>query len=80
MKLYRVKGGPHLPDHYQTEPKCGSGIGRFQVLPTDNSSARRTGRLPRWTVRDLYKPTSLFPVRFDTLAEVREWISREEQK
>lgn len=75
MKLFKVltKYGPT----YQTEPKCGTGIGRFQVCKTDNANARAIGRRPRWTVTDLY---TLKRECLDTLAEVREWCEKEEKK
>jgi hypothetical protein len=73
VKLIRLTVKPAM---YQTEPIHGAEWGRFQVYRTDNTSARNLIRLPKWTVRDLYKPLSLFPVRLDTLQEVKEYIAR----
>lgn len=86
VKLYRVKPtdkashGGHFK--YQTEPKCGSGIGRFQVYQTDNANARAIGRRPKWTVCDLYANVMDPRARreCETLAEVREWIEKRERE
>ncbi len=70
MNLLKTKEG------YQTEPKCGSGIGRFQVWATDNANARAIGKQPKWTVRDLY---TMKRFQCDTLAEVKEECKRRER-
>lgn len=73
VKLFRTERG------YQTEPVLQTGIGRFQVYKTDNANARAIGRNPRWTVSDLYRNVCVKSEgweRFDTLAEVKEWIEK----
>jgi hypothetical protein len=75
VKLLRIKPDGAGGATWQTEPLCGTGIGRFQVYKTDNANARAIGRQPRWTIHDLYKPIGTVRVRFDTLAEVREHIA-----
>ncbi len=74
IKLLKTDSG------YQTEPKCASGIGRFQVYKTDNANARAIGIRPKWTVYDLYGNAADRKSRseLDTLAEVREWITKRE--
>lgn len=71
VKLFKTDDG------YQSEPLCGSGIGRFQVRKTDNANARAVGRQPRWTVIDLYAAVGTYFSRtqVETLEEVREWVA-----
>lgn len=75
MKLYKTN--EKYGAKYQTEPKCNSGIGRFQVYLTDNTNARQIGKQPKWTVRDLY---TMKQEKIDTLTEVVEWCRLQESR